>query len=490
MNLSDYKFAKQFFILERITAPASFSDWLVHDLGDGRVLHTHPRLEVTKEKHGKSTILCLGHIVDPYYPERSNKDVLANLLAETAKKSCFFTELETQMYSLGGRWLMLAVHDSGLRIYPDAAGLKPAFYLDDAKKGLIAASQPALLEALGLGKQNKNALDEFKKCNHARSWPIGVIPYNSEIKQLTPNHYFDAKKSKSIRFWHGKETVHDNIDEVAKRLTIILKGTVKALTLRRPCTLSLSGGYDSRMLFSCALEHLEQLNFFTTVSDYSPECDIVIPEKLAAQYDLRHRFTKKDLSQEQKQALVVLAENVGNMYYDRSIENIFAFHDAVGEGFHLPGSVSEISRCYYSPYGKRVLPLTPKRVARYAGFKNNPYAEEGFAQWLAALPDNLVHDKMDMLYWEHRLGIWSSCGLTYREGVIEQIPPMNNREYMTLALSADMKDRLPPHNLIREVIKNNAPELLQYAFNDEKERPLLNQFPKIKYVKERLLRWR
>jgi len=479
MHSFEYQFSKQFLIVKNESLPLAFSQWHKLTLSTESNLYCHPKLKMTKVENENTRIICLGHIIDPYIPSHTNKHILDNMLDNSNN----FDDFEKFIYRLGGRWILIVSSPHGERIYHDAAGLKPVFFSEEQVNNISIASQPALLEAIGACKKQEDVLNDFKKYRNSKSWPIGLIPFTG-VKQLIPNYYLDLSTRKTIRYWPTSKLKIDDVNGAAKKLSTILHGSIKALTLRNNCTMSLTGGYDSRMLFSCALHELEQLNFFTTISDFTPEYDQKIPQVLNKMYKLRHQFTKRNIDDIQEQQIIdTLTKNVGDMYYDRSMQNIFAFSQAVKENTHLPGSVSEIARCYYYPYGKKLLKHTGKRLAKYAGFNHNPYAEKAFALWLNNLPSELPYEVLDLLYWEHRLGVWASCGLTYREGAFEQIPPMNNREYMELSLAVNMKERLPPHNLIKTIIKLNDKNLLNLAFNGLKESWLYNTFPKIKYIR-------
>jgi len=511
MNLADYKFVKQFFICDsnftsatnQNLMPPLFNGWQVTRLLNNATLHCHPKLNITDRFKGVVRLICLGSIINPYQPEQNNEQILNDIVYKIAKaiidesdNKVGFDALESNLYDSGGRFVLIAMIADEIRIYHDAAGLKPVFYSTNSRVNTkhrpIIASQPALLAYLGVTCKNTVLFGEFEQFKNSSSWPINVVPYDN-VKQLIPNHYLEFTSLTSNRFWpkeNNKKRPQAELSFIVSQMNELLKGTVKALTLRNKCTLSLTGGYDSRMLFSCALAKKDNINFFTTVSDFTPQYEIDTATKIAQTYQLDHQFTQKKLGMKTEEKIItVLNENVGGMYYDRSRRNIFAFALAIDAGTHLPGSVSEIARCNYYPYGKKMRKPTGKLLAKYTGFKNNPIAAQGFDYWLKELPVNLSFNVLDMVYWEHRLGVWGSCGLTYREGVIEQVPPMNNRAFMALSLAADIKDRLPPHRLIREIIKANAPDLLDIPFNGEGSNKLYDTYPKIKYMREVLFGW-
>lgn len=477
MELSNLHFSKQFFLTETSPSHSLFEVWPSIALANGLQLHSHPELNVVKVNNLSSELVLLGHIIDPFRPEDSNQCVLNNILSKTHQ----FSEFEECLLSLGGRWVLLLNTPLGSRIYHDAAGLKPVFYCYQGSNKFIA-SQPALLEALGVCMFDKNKCDLFDQHNNSQSWPINAAPYH-DITQLIPNHYLDIETMQSVRYWPLAQLEQQNTDDLIEQMNQILKGSLKALVLRGHCSMSLTGGYDSRLLLSSALEYKNQLTFFTVKSDFTPKHDIDIPKQLAEHYQLNHSFvTKEQNIQKNNQIKSKLSANVGNMYYDRSMENITAFADASIKQTHLPGSVSEISRCYYYPFGKRYRKMNGKSLARIAGFKANPIAEKAFSAWLKSVPKEMPYYILDLLYWEHRLGTWAACGLTYREGLMEQIPPMNNRLYMSLGMSALEKDRLAPYHLSRKIIELNSPDLLRFDFNDDTNSNFSYRFPMLRRV--------
>lgn len=477
MTLTHLHFAKQFFICDKNASLNAFEAWPNLSLQIGLQLHCHPELNIVKVSLLDAELVLLGHIIDPFNPEDSNQTVLNNLI----EKIIDFSMFEEYLNRLGGRWVLICQSSKGSRIYHDAAGLKPIFYCNKNGHQFIA-SQPALLSALGTCEFDDDKFTQFSQHNNSQSWPINSAPYDN-VTQLIPNHFLDINKMQSVRFWPNPELEKVNTDEVSNQMNQILKGSIKALVLRGYCSLSLTGGYDSRLLLSAALEYKDQLTFFTIKSNFTPKFDIEIPQQLAKYFKLNHSFVTRKANQPVNDKVKsALSNNVGNMYYDRSMENITAFADASVNTTHLPGSVSEIGRCYYYPFGKRHRKMNDKSLARIAGFKANPIAEEAFSNWLKSLPKDISYYVLDLLYWEHRLGTWASCGLTFREGLMEQIPPMNNRLYMSLSLTAAEKDRLPPYNTTQEIIALNNTDLLKFDFNDESNSSFSYHFPLFRRV--------
>jgi hypothetical protein len=483
MDLSHLSFKKQFYISQKKINSVNFNHWVKTELQNKLFLSTHPELLVTYIQSESSQLILLGTIIDPENPKHSNKSIISLILS----KANSFTDIEKLFYGLGGRWVLIAIVKSECRIYHDAAGLKPVFYTRIDKHTCIAASQPVLLEKLGFTQKNQKLISTFQKFPNSNSWPLGVIPFNN-VKQLLPNHFLDFNNQITSRFWPTEKSKNTDTDIVINEINQLLKGAVKALTYRNNCIMSLTAGYDSRMLYSTTIGTNINVDFFTLKSSITPGYDIETPKSIANRFKIKHTVNQlQEKLDNDKEIIATLSNNVGNMYYDRSMQNIVAYARVIGKRTHLPGSVAEIGRCYYYPYGKRYSPLSGKSLARYCGFKSNPDAIESFSQWLSLMPENMQYSVLDLAYWEHRLGVWGACGLTFREGLIEQIPPMNNRKFMELCLSVPTKDRFAPYDLFRKIMEINEPGLLEFLFNDEKNYRFMNKYPLLKRSKNILI---
>ena len=95
---------------------------------------------------------------------------------------------------------MIATLGVETRIYHDAAGLKPVFYCGTPRDGLSIASQPALLEAIGVSEQDIYVRREYEKYAPRASWPVHAIPYRG-VRQLLPNHTLDLQTGDAVRYW-------------------------------------------------------------------------------------------------------------------------------------------------------------------------------------------------------------------------------------------------------------------------------------------------
>lgn len=458
-------FAKQFLMTSKQIAKPILDDWSTLDLKTGYQLRTHPSLSVTHIHNATTEITGLGVFFDAHSVGANDKTIIQRL-ADTCDG---FTSLEKALAALGGRWVLIASINGQSRIYHDAGGQKSVFFHTSATNDKFICSSPSLLEHIDVVTKDKKLQEEFEAYPNSGSWPINILPY-FDVQQLLPNHYLELENLAVNRYWPLYKLPELSVESASQKMASLLKSLTESATQRKSCILNLTGGYDSRLILASAESKWPECEFFTVHRTDSPTHDITIPNKLKKKFDLQHVFIQSDATnvesakanEELNQQLQI---NVGGMRYDPSLQATLAVKNVVGEKTHLIGLISEVNRCYYYGNGQHPTEITPELLAQRAKFGNNPVAIKGCKLWLDSLPDDLPINLLDLFYWEHRVGVWASCGMTFAEAAFEQISPMNCREYLETGLSVDVKYRKSPYLLISHAIGQLNPSLLQFKFN-------------------------
>jgi hypothetical protein len=413
-----------------------------------------------------SRLIGLGHFFDPRNVQSNNLQILQDLLA---KNTISFSQVEDFLSHLGGRWAIIVTLGDSTRIYHDAAGLKTVFYCRSSLQSgemISVASQPALLEAIGVANPNIPLRRQYEHHSPMASWPVHTIPYKG-VKQLLPNHTFDLQTGESIRYWPKDPIEPLSLEVASQSMANLLINMLKAITNRHECVMSLTGGYDTRLLLACAHPLLDKLEFLTIFSPYTKNYDIKIPCQISNDYHLKYTALYESPSDP---FYDILKFNVGGMFYGESASIIKSLVEYVGDRIHLTGAISELNRiCKYYKNGKHPKKITtPRQLIKRCEFNGNKVAKEGIEKWWNEAPPlgDLNLNLLDLFYWEARMGVWGSCGFALREAAIDQIPPFNCREYIVLGLAVnDIKSRIEPYPLVREIIKKTDPNLLNYPFN-------------------------
>lgn len=373
-------FAKQFLISAKPINASIIDGWQSLFVSGSYTVYHHPQLSVEVSCGDNCRIVGIGVFLNADDPTATNADIIVGLAFQTRG----FDDLERLSSRLSGRWVICAAIGGETRVYPDATAQKPVFY--SRERHTVIASQPELLRELGIVKYDQATATQFKDGKNSGSWPIGALPYH-DVRQLKPNHYLQLDHGTTHRFWPKGLLAHATRSEAAHEMCKLLQGAISAAVTRRECVLSLTGGYDSRLVLACAKKHWSDIDFFTVIRSDSAHHDISIPKALAKRFGLNHRFVPFEQTGTPG-LLRRLGTNVGDMYSDPACQATYALHKVIGKRLHLTGLISEVNRCFYYEDGNTPKDLSHKQLAELAGFKGNAIAERGFRDWLANCPSD------------------------------------------------------------------------------------------------------
>lgn len=390
----------------------------------------HKRLPIAKTEDSDCEFLLLGHVIDPERPALANREIVQRLVTCTS-----FQLLESELATLGGRFLLFARIRDVARLYPDAAASKSAFY----KAGWIA-SQP--------GHFGCPIYDGLAAWTKACTWPVGETPFEG-VRQLLPNHYLDLGTFQAVRFG-PKPIVKVDLDQAVHTVSRILEGTISAVLHRGPVALPITGGYDSRTLLSAAFDVRDRIQLFTVIDDHTARHDYVVPNVLARRVGRSVRFVRSTQSDD-------VSVNTCGLWRDENQSRLSAFAQA---DLVLLGHLSEICRCFYWKDGV-ARNVTPTLLSRLAGFDGD--LQDSFARWINSIQSGLGIETLDMFYWESRAGIWSALCCTALDGYCDVISPYNCRLLIETGLGVDPKYRCMPYEMHQRLCR---PELRAVPFNE------------------------
>ena len=168
----------------------------------------------------------------------------------------------------------------------DRTGIKPFYYADTGKAFIFGSEIKSLL----VNAEIKRDIDLQSIHNFLSfSYPPGTHTLFSGIRKLEPGHYIlaDAKGIVCRQYWDLKFTGPANwrsIDEAAEALRALMKTTVREHMISDvPVGILLSGGVDSTVVLSCAVEETQKkIHTFTVGFDGADFADERPFAKLAA----------------------------------------------------------------------------------------------------------------------------------------------------------------------------------------------------------------
>ena len=426
--------------------PEPFRAWPVIHFSRTLLIGCHPELEVTTVSQQGRMVVCLGHILDPHNPGHGNSQVLERLLTLSET----FFDLEQALAKLGGRWVLFVSLLEKQRVYHDAGGLKSVFfYADPSSQDLWVASQPGLFgEGLGLSP-DEQLIKQFWVTKSHNSWVCELTPY-PHTKQLLPNHFLDIERRASARFWPSVAIAPQTLERAAEQMAEIIHGLIVAVAQRGPVALPLTGGYESRVSFSCAKELRRTIPLYIVDAPNTLYYDRVLSKRVAKVFGL-HVDSFRGVPFDERFWRTIL-KNTGEMWWDQGINHLSTLGKYVPNHYLLIGAMGTVARAWYYQDGKLPACIDARLLANVIGFAGNQLATEALEHWHATVPKDTNVSALDLLFWEYRQGNWASMTYTAIDSVgCETSAPFNSRELMEIALGVDAEYRKPPHALLRRI---------------------------------------
>ena len=248
-------------------------------------LFYHPELEFEHASEKDFDLYLLGFIFDFENPAFSNKQILDSL-----SRTNSFDNFIDHLSKYSGHYVIIYRLNKRLILINDACAQQEIYY--DISYSSFG-SQPILLgkvirllphssvEAAGFYASSPFFLKQ--------KLFIGETTHVENIKHLRPNHYIDIELKSIIRFFPKVPIKPKSINEVATEACEMLKGFIKAASLRNKLYMGVTGGYDTRVLFLASLDidckyYVSKLS---NMNDGDPE--IVIPQKLTQIFNKQFR---------------------------------------------------------------------------------------------------------------------------------------------------------------------------------------------------------
>lgn len=456
-----------------ILGPAGMHEdlsWNRLRVDDAITLAIHPDLEVYQATKNSKSITLLGYILDPNDAQATNTDIVNGLMGKL-EKSDDICELTNE---LGGRWILL-VHDGQETIaLSDAAGLRQIYYTPSPLRGKVwCASQPGLIAGALKLEIDTEAL-EFMKVREAADnynngkvywWPGDTSLYK-EIKLLLPNHYLNLRSGLSKRFWPRKNLSKMSLREAVTKSSQLLSGLMKSAHNRYNLSLSMTAGWDSRLMLALNKDFIHNVHCFTlTYPDYTDKTkDVEIPSVLLSKIGIKHNLIQYpgQVNDEFKKVCRTNSPSPNKAY----CADAQAMYDCLPRNrVCITGDVAEVVKCYYRLSNRKSKDVSAHDLAAFTDMGTHPFAIKAFEQWLSQAGFHNIH-VLDLFSWEQVGGRWQALNQAEYDIVQESFAPYNCRGLLTTILSVDEKHRRPPaHTFQRKLIAKLWKDVLSEPVN-------------------------
>lgn len=457
----------------------SLPGWKNYEIDESTRLTVHPDLDCCQAAKGRKSVTLLGFILDPKDATATNESIVSTLA--DALEDCASFPRETYRY--GGRWIVIASDGNDITLFNDAAGLRQVFHTNERYgRELWCGSEPGMLARVLRLQMDRDALGLINsydfRMNKEYWWPGGGSPY-SQIDHLLPNHCLNLRNGRVRRYWPDRELKEQPIGRAVETVSGMLTGLLRSAAERFDLALSLTAGWDSRLLLAASRDVSHRISYMTVrqLEMLESHADIRIPAALSAKLGFEHHVVRSSLIMDPE--FVKTFKTNAVLAHDHYAPDAQAILNHYGLAkVSVAGSVSEVARPPVVRTGRSkkggIAPI--EMWAERYGVSKHRYAVAETEKWCAGAGNIHDLDWGTIFYWEQRIANWlAMTQLEFDTAWRDIYSPYNCREMLTEMLAVRGKDRRQPHNrLYKELIRNLWPEVLSEPVNPHKPGPLAN----------------
>jgi hypothetical protein len=434
----------------------------------------------TYEENGISVTL-IGHAYNPFDMKYQEIEIIKDCLnAYEQGKDYFFSKVS----ELTGIHLIILYDKYGIIAVQDCCGIMPVYYGAINNDFYLASHGQLVGDICGLEMS-----ENIRVFINAPFYKIGIAqlcgldtPF-SELTMLSPNTCINLPDMKVERFYPKNALTTTSV--VTSDIERILKNSIRLCTDKWKCSVSLTGGIDSKMTLAAANELYDKLNYFSFISSEAEGKDARAAHEICLNLGLEHTIYTIPENESEIKDFGVIAEimNHNQGYIRRKTGSdarkraYLANHADIG--LEIKSHVSEVGRAfYYKKLGKRKFrfPLTPRDMSNLAkrNFFNRSILRNMDASYrrfiettdFGDFPDG--YDETDMFYWENRMSAWGALVKQSFDVAHETTIPYNNRKLLELFFSFTLEDRIAdvPQKVI---IKNLNSKLFNMNISNNNE---------------------
>lgn len=431
-------------------------------LPDNYKLKVHPDLVYTElEEQGRKLIL-LGDIYDSSRPEKSNSDILHDLI------SAGFTDLLERSAMYAGRYVIIHIENNSFRLFHDASAMRK-IYIARHQGELVISSRPFIIaDLLGLEPTQDSSKLSFYNSEHFRKFlaaDFANTTYFDEVTQLLPNFYLDVQKDEIKRFWPQKALETLPREEIIRESAAMIQGFVKAVAHRYPLMMGVTAGYDSRLIMAATRDIDQDILYYLNIPEELEESlDLKIHKKIFTGEKIPStifRFSEKAPEEFRK----VFFENnplAHPGYVDINYNYLLNFPERI----NLPGGVITVAKSVYRPTSE--MP-DAQLLADNHYFGQYKFAVDFCEEYLSEAIEVSKKTNFNIFELSWHENIHSTMGIAIqldKDIAQEEFIIFNSAYLIQRMLTYEFKLRKKPrYKLHTDLIRLMWPELMKYPFN-------------------------
>lgn len=317
-------------------------------------LYTHKELKTHSVGNDDNTysITLLGFIISPINIEKSDRDIISELIKDQPS----IDEFSKKLNHLTGRFVILLKIKDKNYVFHDPCGLRSVNYKKSENGIYIGSSTEIIKLACSIQKGiNHSAYIESSYMERdIEHWiPSGLSLYD-DVEHLVPNHYLEFNASSQKRYWPNRKLESMDAKKAAKESANLIENSILSASKRFKIAIPMTAGWDSRLILALSKKISNEAYFYTlkyrSLDEKSD--DISIPKKLLNKLNLSHNILNCDQSPTEEFKSIYEKNSVPSHFNDWGKIAYGIFSNYPQELVCLKGNCSEIARCFYYPSGE------------------------------------------------------------------------------------------------------------------------------------------
>lgn len=432
-------------------------------------------LPYKKLEDNNRMVLYIGEFYDPDIPKNNNAEVIESI----HDSSSTFEEILNKTYSFFGKWLIIEEKNNIIQCMGDAHSTKSIKY----HKINVGVSDTASLlakqfnESTSLDLPTEEPHYQFTKKEYIRTrWWCGDATFYPNILSLLPNHKLEINCNDRTIITANRSIVTrdikiDNeeqfIEQCYSRSKQLMQGFFKALDNRTTYGLTVTGGYDSRIIFAASHSiYGKNAHYFISRSKDMGEDhpDISIPKEICRQ--MKCNFSIYNITEDN------LTINLIKEYFPDAPVEAYSRHNFIKYLKSIPnnsriiyGLIPETMSGYYF---NRLIKINAEGLADMARHAGSKFAEQKYSEWLEKVKSEdlpLGYSILDLFYWEHRGGRWGAQYVNICDLFQDSLWGFNCREFYDIWLKTPIGIRsFPKRKNLIEIAKRFGEEYISVPY--------------------------
>ena len=398
------------------------------------------------------------------------------------------------LYQLHGMFVAVTAGELGGHLMLDFGGSIPMVWCTGT--GAIGSSADQILDDAAYQARFRADLYQKLVAGEGHGWFTGTLTAHRGVRRLLPGHALDLSTLQPRRIWplEGELAFDLDLESGAAIAGSAIRGLVEAAARETDAAITLTAGFDSRVLLAAA-RHVTDRIGFATFGDPDEGLDQIMSARMADALGLRHRLIP-----------VVDAPEAERLRWDRMVghcmrevnRRIHPALAAVPADYVLTGMYGEIGRARLYRQDIDTIndkPATADFVLSRLTLPRDADHVADIAQWvegIAWMPRSMV---LDMAFNELKFGTWAMGQAPAQKACKFSFIPFGQ-----MAVQAAFM-RMPPRvkgteALFTRIVETLWPEAMEFPVNrygDWRDRfgklaKLTRRESIVRYLRDRLAR--